>query len=132
MTGPEAPRRRWLTQERTVLLVVSLVVAIGLGWLGWQAQIARHRRAMREQLEATGKFLSDLPYTGLRTLIRPAERDSGIPSITWLFGDEYVAEIWLESPLGDSDREAIAAFPEAEVVMIDVSSPRPAPPLVAP
>jgi hypothetical protein len=60
----------------------------------------------------------------VRTLIRPAEPDSSISWIRCQFGDERVDEIWFDSPLTDSDRVAIAAFPEAEVVRIPISLSR--------
>jgi hypothetical protein len=52
MDVPETPRRRWLTHERTVLLMVALVAALGLGWLGSQAYWIAQRRAFLAEMEA--------------------------------------------------------------------------------
>jgi hypothetical protein len=129
MDASEPTRGPWLNHERTVLLVVALVAALALGWLALQAHTARYRRSMREKIQANGgRVLSGVcSNPSARELIRPAEPDSSVPWIRWQFGDEHVDEIWFEGPLTDSDRKAIAAFPEAEVVMIHVL-PQPAAP----
>jgi hypothetical protein len=117
MDEPEPSRRPWLTHERTVLLVVALVVALGLIWLGWQAHIVRHRRVVRAQIEASGGSVGPFEdRLGIETvLLVPATRGSDIPTIRRLIGDEPVDLIGFSRELTAADREAIKAFPEARV-----------------
>jgi hypothetical protein len=112
-----APSRRpWFTHERTVLIVIALVVAFGLGWLGWQAQIVRHRQAVRKQINANGGYgMSDGFLPPAFVLVRAADRDCGISKIRRMLGDEEMPSIVFGDPLTAADREAINAFPEANV-----------------
>jgi hypothetical protein len=135
MDAPGTDRRRWLTHERTVLLVVALVVvfglATGLGWLGWQTSIVRHRRAMRTQIEASGALVIvdvvsaaafpkrvDWRYAPLVVTIRPAAPDPGISNVRRRLGDWRVESLFFNRQLTDADKEAIRAFPEAEIQAI--------------
>jgi hypothetical protein len=104
MDASEPTRRPWLTHERTVLLVITLVAATGLGWLGWQFQIVSHRRAMLERLEESATMKCDVP-----------DPRSNLLTIRQLLGDEQISSIRFHSEPTAADREAIGAFPEAEV-----------------
>jgi hypothetical protein len=51
MNESETTRQLWLTQERTVLIVVTLFAALGLGWLGWHGNWIRQRHAFLSEME---------------------------------------------------------------------------------
>jgi hypothetical protein len=111
--------RRWLGHEWNVIVVIAFIAALGVGWLGWEANVVRHRRAMREQIEAGGGavFGVDIswPASPLVVQIRPADSGYSISRIRGQFGDEPIALIGFDRQLTASDREAIEAFPEAQV-----------------
>jgi hypothetical protein len=109
MDTPESPRRPWLTHERAVLVVIALLAMLPLGWLGWQAAIVQYRRAMRERIQASGGTINT---PGPLAII---QSDADIPKIRRLLGDEFYHAIIFDRPLTAADREAIAAFPEAQV-----------------
>jgi hypothetical protein len=116
MDTPEPPRR-WLSHEWTVLLVLAIVAALGADYVGRQASVVRYRRTMREQIVAGGAQMPGDDFIAVPSfaLLRPAD---GHRSISWmreLLADEAVSTIWFDLELTASDREAIAAFPEAEV-----------------
>ena len=121
MDACESSRRPRLTNARIVLLAVGLVVALGLGWLGLQASTVRYRRLMAEQIQADGGItvVGGRSEWSPRKLIRPAET-AGISWIREQLGDENITEILYDHPPTGSDYEAIAAFPEADVVRIPV------------
>jgi hypothetical protein len=128
MDAPDPSRRVWHSHEWNVLVVIALISGLGLGWLGWQATIVRHRRAMREQIKASGGWADDgLSYTPFNTAAPKGYvfRDHTIPKIRELLGDEAVAWITFRREPTASDREALEAFPEANVV--GVPDPRPSP-----
>ncbi len=101
-------RRWWHSYEWNVLLSIALVVALGLGWLGWEASIVHHRMQMRWQLHADGGALfmrrglidsgPDVPGGSFAQIdalgpcaigqIRPEEPDRGVSKIRMLLGDE--------------------------------------------
>jgi hypothetical protein len=113
--------RRWRSQEWNVMLVVAIIVALGVGWLGWQVQIVRHRRAMHEQLRASGaSFDQQDPFADDCEVVQgplPSAPGQSIAKLRWLLGDEAIDEICLSGEITAADRTAIAAFPEAEIVM---------------
>jgi hypothetical protein len=103
-----------------VWAIIVLVAAYGLGWLGWQVLIVRHRHAVLAQLAAGGTRVSLLdsrkriPFVKL-VQVRPAETSSGISKIRRLLGDRPVSFIELDHKITADDRAAIEAFPEARV-----------------
>jgi hypothetical protein len=126
---PKRFRRRWHSHERHVLVVIALIAAVPFGWLAWQANIVRHRRAMRDQIEANGG--ADWEWEeGFTPIIRyPVAWDS-FSEIRRLLGDKEIWGIEFSRQLTPSDGEAIEAFPEATVVGIPGSPPSPTRPLV--
>jgi hypothetical protein len=136
MNATDFPRRRWWhSPEANVLVAIGLVVAIGLGWLGWQVSIVQHRRAMRAQIMASGQT----EFTGKGTLrtgpvffggsgsikrltpppatvqIRTAELGREHSRLRQLLGDQEISSLYFWRPLTAADRTAIDAFPEADV-----------------
>jgi hypothetical protein len=109
MSAPE-PYRRWRqSHEWQVLIVLALLAMLPLGWLGWQATIVQHRRAMRDRIEASGgKVRTPGPLAIIQS-------DVDISRIRRLLGDEFYHAIFFDRPLTAADREAIEAFPEAQV-----------------
>jgi hypothetical protein len=120
MDEPEPTRRRWLTHERTVLLVVAIAIVLLLGWLGPEVYTVRHRKAVRKQIEASGgSVFTETVDWGTPTdsvVVRPIDFGAlGMSKTRALLGDERVTAIWIHHQLTDADRESIKVFPEAEV-----------------
>jgi hypothetical protein len=112
-------RRRWSSHEWNVLLVIGIITALPLGWLGWQASIVQYRRSMRKQIEANGGRVvrsTDAGISGATVMIRNAATDRSIPKIRRLLGDDgEVQFIVLGNRPTAADLEAAKAFPEAWV-----------------
>jgi hypothetical protein len=134
MGDAEPFRRPWLTPERSVLLIIAIIAALALSWLGWQAHIVQHRLKMRWQIHANGgaMFLLNLVEIGPHTEGGSAQRDalgpdaivriyhrpepdSGLSRLRLLLGDEEINHILFWRPLVAGDLEAIEAFPEAHI-----------------
>jgi hypothetical protein len=119
MDATEPSRRPWLTHERTVLLAIALIVAFGLGWLGWQFSIVVHRRSTLAQIRASGgrhpgQYQYQVWMHSFGTVTIRA-REHGIPKIRKVLGDRAVGWIAYDHPLTPADRQAIEAFPEAAI-----------------
>src|ERR1700690_2367557 len=56
-----APKRRWLRFSLRTLFVVVTVFGI---WLGWQTNVVRERRTMRDWLEARGGGVVPVEFIG--------------------------------------------------------------------
>ena len=121
MDAPESYRRRWWhSYEWTVLLAIAISAALGLGGLGWQASIVGHRRAMRNQIEASGGSVNYFGYSGppeafVIAKIRAAGGNRGISPIRRLLGDQVISEVYFRRQITAADRKAMEAFPEAEL-----------------
>jgi hypothetical protein len=103
MSDQPSPRRRFQFRLRSLMIVVTLL-AIPLGYVGWQAKIVRKRNAMLENPRVANSI---------------RETVDGKPMISWLrrlLGDQDYAEIYVG---GNVSAEEITnyrlAFPEAEV-----------------
>jgi hypothetical protein len=132
MDAPERTRRPWLTHERSVLLISAIIAALALSWLGWQAHIVQHRRAMRAQIEAGGGevalYIINVGSVSMASEIRSAETANGVPWLRRLLGDQDASLVSFQRQLTTADREAIEAFPEATVFGIpETSAPADAP-----
>jgi hypothetical protein len=103
MHEPKSYRRR-------MLLVIALLVALPLGWLGWQVSIVRHRQAMRSQIEASGgKVFTPGPLASI---------EGDISTIRRMLGDEFTHQIFLRGDSRIDEREVAESFPEARIVPI--------------
>jgi hypothetical protein len=120
MEAPTSSDRRLQSHSWAVWAIIVLIAAYGLGWLGWQVLIVRHRHIVLAELTAHGARLPDrdsrkrIPIVEL-VQVRPAEADSNISKVRWLLGDRPVRSIQLEHKITADDRAAIEAFPEASV-----------------
>lgn len=103
------PRRRWSFSLRTLFVVVT-VVAIPLGWIGYQLNWIRQRaifldgphRGPWRSYEAHGKLL---------------------PWHLALFAEMSYSQIELNTAATDRDFEMTKRlFPEAEIVIYDITS----------
>jgi hypothetical protein len=94
-----------------------------LGWLGWQAQIVRYRRAVRDQIEASNAHIvsTDTLLGPNFVQFRAADPTTEISTIRRLLGDQSTGKIVFSRPVTTIDLEVAEAFPEAEVFGINES-----------
>jgi hypothetical protein len=116
MGASASSHRPWLSQERTVLLVVALVVAFGLGWMGWQVNWISQRRAFLAEMTAK---LPDSPrsYVCMRDDSFRAHRISAVAPwpLRW-FGEERNEGVYVSFPRSSPEvARACRLFPEAKV-----------------
>jgi hypothetical protein len=103
---PQAPktRRRWFQFGLGTMIVVMTVLAIPLGWLGWQIKYIRDRRDFRARSLWSG--MGD--WTGTPSPEMPLYR-------RWL-GDERATRVFVNS---EEDRQiGERLFPEAWVMYV--------------
>lgn len=114
--------RRWfrfslLTLFVAVVAMLCLVTMLCL-WLGWEAQIVWHRRALRQQIVAAGgaAFSGPIAIDFLSTIgatsIRHGNRKYKVSALRMWLGDERVDFIGYNRRRTDDDRRALDAFPE--------------------
>ncbi len=122
----DAPKRkrRWYQFSLRTLMILITLLAVPLGYVGWQAQIVRERKAMALELQDAGAlFFSSAQVTQLAPRgtfgIGGKEFNPPYPTVTlvrrWL-GDDYTVGIELRRsvPPGTESRAA-AVFPEAVI-----------------
>jgi len=115
----------------TSWLLSLLIGCVGITWLGWGVYVTQHRKALIEEIKASGGGVSirgsvevlpsaDVPRVILapKKVVRPASRPSRMPLIRGLCGDRRVWSILFPRQLTDADKRAIEWFPEAEVTAI--------------
>ena len=102
MSCKPSPRRRFQFRLRTLMIVVTLL-AVGCGYVGWQAKIVRERKAMLE----TG---SDGPVVDSTV---DKGKDGAIPTIRLWFGDHFYSSVHVKQKADINPYKA--AFPEADV-----------------
>ena len=88
---------------RTLMIVVTLL-AVPLGYVGWQAKIVRERKAERARAV-------DMRLVGIN-----GSDEEVIPWIRHILGDECV--VWIREPIGTDAVEVDrlqALFPEAKI-----------------
>jgi hypothetical protein len=102
-----SPRRRFQFRLRTLLIGMALL-AVPLGYVGWQAKIVRHRLAM----------LIDNPRVWITAA---AVTPDGKPEVSWLrrlIGDIHPVDIVIVDDASEAELDEYrSAFPEAEHVL---------------
>jgi hypothetical protein len=103
MPGSSPPRRRWARFSLRGLFVAIAVVGLGLGWLAWNIQQVRERRAVE-------KVLSQAGYVTIGG-------DAKIPLAWRWLGARPVTTMYVNgASLSKEDHARIArAFPEAKI-----------------
>jgi hypothetical protein len=110
MTDSSHPRRRFQFRLRTLFIGVTLL-AVPLGYVGWQVKIVRERKAIIEGNELIGAMAIDASG---RDKVAPGRPD--IPWIRRLLGDQDYLNIFAPRSATDEDIERFrSVFPEAEV-----------------
>jgi hypothetical protein len=111
MPAQPSPRRRFQFRLRTLLIVVTLL-AVPLGYVGWQAKIVHERQVMMRWVEEHDGYCL-LAVNKPVTQTTPAERPSLIRR--WL-GDAQVAEVCFRSLISHDDAARIReAFPGVQI-----------------
>jgi hypothetical protein len=103
MASPSS-RHRLQFRLRTLLIGVTLL-AIPLGWIGWQVRIVSHRQALRAMLNQRNRGLSGLPN------FVPRDQWPELPWYRKLLGDTTTPGIFLDRTAFSDDE--IAEFREA-------------------
>jgi hypothetical protein len=121
------PRRRWFPRSfglRTLFVVVT-VLACALGFLVWQLQIVRERRAVLSELQKTnGDNFNCLTVKTMETEGYKMHHHARIPLVRRLLGDEAIYSI----VVSQSTRPQLVgrmelAFPESELTVYDLRPP---------
>src|SRR5687768_10104024 len=100
----EKPRRRWSRFSLRTLFVVVTVVAVPLGWVGYQLNWIRQRRELfRTVLITEAPFIADYHS-------RP-----DAPVGLQMFGERGYHGLWIRSEDPDLLRRVQDAFPEADI-----------------
>jgi len=106
--------RRLQFRLRTLLIVVTLL-AMPLGYVGWQARIVRERKAMMNRVYGMGCWVELAANVGWY----PPEAKPDRAEIPWLrkcLGDEAVEAFTLPRATSQSDVDQIKAiFPGARI-----------------
>jgi hypothetical protein len=97
-------RRRFQFRLRTLMIGVTLL-AVPMGYVGWQATIVRKRTS---ELDTLGK--------NCKIIFAPADARPRLPWIRRLLGDKDVAAINLPPTTIEEVYRVKEVFPEADVV----------------
>ena len=108
------PRRRWFRFRLRTLLIGVAVLAIPCGYVAREVKIVRNRQAVRDRLKDSAFFIAGVGGVG-----SPAHASPKVPWLRQMMGDSGVLLIQLRK--GDSGEcDAVkAAFPEADVKIIE-------------
>jgi hypothetical protein len=106
MTAPL--KRRWFRFGLRTMFVVVTVLAIPLGWLVWQMQIVRERKAVLKDLQAKASPAEVVDYIGLET----HERDPELLQLMNGANFDYARVSAIRRRLGD-ETCAVLAVPES-------------------
>jgi hypothetical protein len=101
----EPPNRHWYQFSLRTLLIGVALLAVPMGYVGWQAKIVRERRAMLDM--GNGNQTEEAEVGG--------HKDASIPLIRRWLGDHFCATVFLKHE-ADFERYQ-AAFPEAEIFL---------------
>jgi hypothetical protein len=99
---PPKRKRRWFQYSVRTLMIVVTLLAVGSGYVGWQAKIVRERDALSEKRDGVFMVI--------------AVDDTEVPLVRRMLGDhQYMAVLFDDAPPEAILRRYRAAFPEAEV-----------------
>ncbi len=101
--GLSIRKRRWFQFSLRTLMTVVTLLAVPLGYVGWQAKIVSERKAMLD-IE-NGHLMEEAEVGG--------HKDAAIPLIRRWLGDHFCSSIFLKQ---EAELERYQeAFPEAEI-----------------
>jgi hypothetical protein len=111
MASQPSPRRRFQFRLRTLMIAVTLL-AVPLGYVGWQAKVVHERQAMRDEIRG----LDGGRRRGIIDRVNPSMPKYQLPWLRVMFGDVPYAVVGLEPGTDKEYRERVrAVFPEAVV-----------------
>ena len=124
---PPKRKRHWFQFSLRMLLIVVTLLAVPLGYVGWQSKIVRERTAMREWMKGMGRIWLRTPDMGSGSIppVKAPPPFQKLSSLRKWLGDEEVEEIWLPRTIPQSAADQIkATFPEARVAWDSEPTPR--------
>jgi hypothetical protein len=106
---PPKSKRRWFQFSLRTLMIVVTVLAVPLGYFGWQAKIVRERRELLNWITQTGGKAYPL-------VSEQVGRYGEVPLLRRLLGDRTIGAIKLPHSVAPEERQSIQrAIPEAEI-----------------
>ena len=108
-------RRRWFQFRLRTLLIAMALLAIPMGWFGWQERIVRHRKALLTMIDERMRDTRSGFEAEIDDIL-----DDKRPNLPWyraIFGDRWEAGIRIDSH-AFSQAEILQirdAFPESDV-----------------
>jgi hypothetical protein len=136
---PSKRKRRWFQFSLRTMLIMVALLAVPLGYFGWQAKIVRERKDLLSLVvdRGGGYLISDEPtLSRVRTVGALFREELGGPNRLFVlvsahdvsknpsrirnwFGDESITMLWLTASIpSDEAAKFIAAFPEANVCQL--------------
>ena len=121
---PPKRRRRWFRFRLRTLLIAVTLLAVPLGYAGWQAKISRDRAAAVAEVMGSGGMV--IGAEGLTSKLANG-RDYSIPFLRRWMGDRAVLQIFYKRGTADDDiRRLRSLFPQAWIDELDYLDPPPA------
>jgi hypothetical protein len=118
-------KRRWFQFSLRTLLIAVTLLAVPLGYAGWQAKISRGRAAAVTEVMGSGGMV--IGAEGLSPSKLASDRDYSIPFLRRWMGDHAVLQIFYKRGTTDDDvRRLRRLFPEARIDELDYLDPPPA------
>ena len=113
MANSDPRPRRWFQFSLRSLLIVVTLLAVPLGYVGWQARIVNERWTIRKELVG---MIDNEQRRGYIDLATADETERAVPWIRTLIGDQAVHAILLPLSVSNEYRKRVRAiFPEADV-----------------
>jgi uncharacterized SAM-binding protein YcdF (DUF218 family) len=121
--SPFPTRRRWFQFSLATLFVLVTLCAIFFGWLAREWEIVRHRKVLLGQIEASDANVftggqATFKHSPVIKIVRHGDHAFRISKLRQRFGDTSVTDILFRRQLTDADREAVKAFPDADIYAI--------------
>ena len=117
------PRHRWYQFGLRTLLIGVTLLAVPCAFIGWQARIVSHRKALKAILNQRNRGLSGLPN------FVPPDQWPVLPWYRTLLGDTTTPGIYLDRNAFSDDeiQQFKEAFPEIRFVIAQEAGFRPDP-----